>query len=129
MADENNTSKGSDKQDALLASLGGSVAPDGEGPSDIPEEIIKDLVRPAAILFGQSLKSTSTVKAPRVAAAKWVLEQYFKMYTPSIDRKEVHVFDHAAMIQIKQAEKVMKEYNGYLKHRINNRGGMGIGNN
>ena len=130
MPEENKLPEGDSKHDALLASLGGSAVPDGELPLDMPKEIINDLVPQAALLFGQSLKSTSTIKAPRVAAAKWVLEQYFKMYTPSVTRREVHVYDHAAMAQIRRATKVMAEYNGYLAaQQLARRGGMDVSGN
>ena len=129
MDSKDNIPTGDCKQDALLARLGGSAIPDGDSPSDIPEEIIKDLVQPAAKLFGQSLKSTSTVKSPRVAAAKWVLEQWFKIYTPNTSRSEVHIIDHATLKQMEQAEKIMEEYNGFLSRQLSNRGGMDVGDN
>ncbi len=130
MANDNKIPNGDSKRDAeLIALQGGSAVPEGAPLPDMPKEIVDGLVPAAASLLEASLKLTSTIKAPRVAHARWVLEQYFKMYTPNTSRGEVQIIDHADMAQIKQANKVMKEYNGYLGQMLNNRGGIGIGDN
>ena len=60
--------------------------------------------------------------APKsVDLARYVLDQYAKMIIPAdSDVHAVHIIDHAALVQIQQAKKVMEEMNHY--HSQNDRG-------
>ncbi len=129
MDKKNTIPEGGDKQDALLARLGGSVSSNGEPQAGIPKEIVEELVPAAAKLLTISLKPTSTLKPARVSTARWVLEQYFRMYTPGTHRSEVHIIDHAAIAKMQRAEATMGEMNNWLRKVRRDRGGNGVSDN
>ncbi len=62
---------------------------------------------------GKPIK-TKPIPPKTVDLARWVLDQYAKMVIPAdADVHAVHIVDHAALAQIKQAREVMEEMNRY----------------
>ena len=79
------------------------------------KEIILELVPLAKKTAKTVLNGKGEVKAVRGRTAQWVLDEYSKLMSPDIERKEVHVIDHAFMAQIERAQEIQREYNEYLE--------------
>ncbi len=92
-------------------------------------KIIKEALKIRKPKVGEDGKviKTKLISPKSVDLARYVLDQYSKMLIPEgSDVHAVHIVDHAALAQIKQAQNVMEEMNRY---KAKNDRGIDVGLN